>query len=91
MTGTLSGALEARKIPTFPDKLRAEAEGTIEAPEGVMKITHIRIHFDLKIPKGKRSEAERALAVFERGCPVAQTLKGSVQIDYDWEIEELQE
>jgi uncharacterized OsmC-like protein len=53
-----------------------------------MKITRIQLHFDLKIPKGKRDEAERALAVFERGCPVAQTLKGCVQIDYDWEIEE---
>jgi uncharacterized OsmC-like protein len=90
MTGTLSGALEARKIPTFPDKLRANAEGTIEAPEGVMKITHIQLHFELEIPIGKRAEAERALAVFERGCPVAQTLKGCVQIDYDWEIEEVE-
>ncbi|UOQ92174.1 OsmC family protein [Halobacillus shinanisalinarum] len=89
MTGTLSGALEARKIPTSPDKLQAEAQGTIDAPEGVMKITHIQIHFQLEIPKDKRSEAERALSVFERNCPVAQTLKGSVQIDYDWEIKEL--
>ncbi|WP_163529109.1 OsmC family protein [Halobacillus ihumii] len=88
MIGTLSGALEARSIPTYPDKLKADAEGTIEAPEGVMKITHIQIHFHVEIPTGKRTEAERALNVFERNCPVAQTLKGSVQIDYDWEIEE---
>ncbi|MFD2925032.1 OsmC family protein [Halobacillus naozhouensis] len=88
MIGTLSGALEARKIPTYPDKMKADAEGTIEAPGGVMKITHIQIHFQLEIPTGKRPEAERALKVFERNCPVAQTLKDSVQIDYDWEIEE---
>lgn len=88
MTGTLSGALEARHIPTFPDKLSTKAEGTIEAPEGILKITHIQLHFDLEIPKGKRPEAERALSVFERNCPVAQTLKGCVKIEYDWEITE---
>ena len=27
-----------------------------------------------------------ALAVFERGCPVAQTLKGCVEISHAWEI-----
>ncbi len=88
MVGTLSGALEARKIPTSPDKLEADAKGRIEAPEGVMKITAIDIHFDVTIPKGKREEAERALRVFERNCPVAQTLKGSLELTYDWEITE---
>ncbi len=53
-----------------------------------MKVTHIRVRYHLKIPKGKRPEAERALAVFERGCPVAQTLKGCVTIEHGAEIEE---
>lgn len=53
-----------------------------------MKVTHIRVRYYLKIPKGKRAEAERALAVFERGCPVAQTLKGCVTIEHNAEIEE---
>ncbi|WP_093045702.1 OsmC family protein [Thalassobacillus cyri] len=89
MTGTLSGALEARKIPTFPDKLRGSFEGVIEAPDGVLKITKIRCHYQLKIPEGKRDAAERALAVFEQSCPVAQTLKGCVQFEHDWDIEEI--
>ncbi|HEX9533558.1 MAG TPA: OsmC family protein [bacterium] len=88
MTGTLAGALEARGIPSYPDKLRTDAEGTITAPEGVMKVTHIRVRYHLQIPRGKRPEAERALAVFERGCPVAQTLKGCVTIEHSAEIEE---
>ncbi len=73
--------------PSYPDKLRTEAEGTITAPEGVLKVTHIRVRHHLKIPRGKRAEAERALPVFERGCPVAQTLKG-VTIEHDAKIEE---
>ncbi|MBI3998665.1 MAG: OsmC family protein [Armatimonadetes bacterium] len=88
MTGTLAGALEARGISSHPDKLWTEAEGTIMAPEGVMKVTHIRLTYHLKIPAGKRPEAERALAVFESRCPVAQTLKGCVALEHDAVIEE---
>ncbi|WP_083844938.1 OsmC family protein [Paenisporosarcina sp. TG20] len=87
MVGTLSGALEARKIPTSPDKVKANVQGTIEAPEGVLKITKISCHYYLKVPDGKQDAAERALAVFEKGCPVAQTLKGAVEFEHTWDIE----
>ncbi len=53
-----------------------------------MKITKISCHYKLKIPAGKREAAERALNVFERGCPVSQTLKGSIQFEHTWDIEE---
>ncbi|RNF39867.1 OsmC family protein [Planococcus salinus] len=86
MVGTLSGALEARKIPTSPDKVQAKVQGTIEAPEGVLKVTKISCHYQLKVPDGKQAAAERALAVFEQGCPVAQTLKGAIEFDHTWEI-----
>ncbi len=58
------------------------------APDGVMKVTHIKVVFHLKIPAGKRPEAERALSVIERGCPVAQTLKGCVALEHSAQIEE---
>jgi organic hydroperoxide reductase OsmC/OhrA len=54
-----------------------------------MKVTHIRVTYHLKIPIGKRPEADRALAVVERGCPVAQTLKGCVSLEYHAEVEEV--
>lgn len=53
-----------------------------------MRVTAIRVKYHLTIPHGKRDDAERALAVFERGCPVAQTLKGCVAITHEWEIQE---
>jgi len=53
-----------------------------------MKVTAIRVTYHLTIPSGMRQEAERALAVFERGCPIAQTLKGCVAISHAWEIRE---
>ncbi|MGQ0550533.1 MAG: OsmC family protein [Armatimonadota bacterium] len=84
----MAGALEARGIPSHPEKLWTEAEGTITAPEGVMKVSHIRVTYHVKIPAGKRPEAERALSVVERGCPVAQTLKGCVTLEYHSQITE---
>jgi uncharacterized OsmC-like protein len=54
----------------------------------VLKITKIKCRFDIKVPTGKREAAERALSVFDRGCPVAQTLKGCVEFEYQWDIEE---
>jgi organic hydroperoxide reductase OsmC/OhrA len=54
-----------------------------------MKVTHIRVHYHVTIPAGKRAEAERAIAVVERGCPVAQTLKGCVALKYQATIEEV--
>jgi uncharacterized OsmC-like protein len=68
--------------------LWAEAEGTITAPEGVMKVTRITVTYHLKIPAGTRPQAERALAVFETRCPVAQTLKGCVTLEHHAVIEE---
>lgn len=60
----------------------------IEAPDRVMRVTRIDVRYHLKVPRGKREDAERALAVFERGCPVAQTLKGCVAISHAWDITE---
>jgi len=51
-----------------------------------MRVTEIQVTYHLRVPLGKRAEAERAVAVFERGCPVAQTLKGCVGIRHSWHI-----
>lgn len=53
-----------------------------------MKITKISCHYELVIPIGKKNAAERALAVFHRGCPVAQTLAGAVEFEHSWTIHE---
>jgi len=60
----------------------------VEAPEGVMRLTRIRLRYHLKVPPGMQEAALRALAVFERGCPVAQTLKGCVALEHSWEMVE---
>lgn len=89
MTGTLGGALEVRDIPSHPEKLSSDVEGDIEDVDGVMKITRIRVHYDIKIPAGKKAEAERALEVHVRGCPAAMSVKDCIAVEWTADIEEV--
>ena len=41
-----------REIPAPPDKITAAVEGDIEAIDKVLRITRIRVRYDLKVPKG---------------------------------------
>ena len=88
MTGTLAGALEARQIAAYGGSLETEVEGDIEDLDGIMRITNVRIHYRIKIPAGKKEEANRALSVHERGCPAAMTVKGCVDIKWTAELED---
>lgn len=63
-------------------------EGDIEDVDGVLKITALRIRYQLKIPSGTREKAERALAVYAEACPAYQTVKDCVQISWEADIQE---
>ena len=91
MVGTFGRALEARGIPSQPDRLSAEIEGDIVDEGGVMALRAIRIRYRVALPLGKREEAERALRFHERGCPLANTLKGNVEISYTADFTEFNE
>ncbi|MFQ5639611.1 MAG: OsmC family protein [bacterium] len=80
--------LEARGIPSYPDKLHSEVEGDIENIQGTIKITKIRVVYHLKIPSGKRETAERSLALHQDKCPAAVTVKDAIEISWTANIEE---
>ena len=88
MTGTLAGALVARKIPTQPDRLASEVEGIIENVDGKPLITKIKVHYTVKVPKGKREEALRAIEIHEKGCPASQSVQRGIAIEWDGEVKE---
>ncbi len=88
MTGTLAVALAARKIPTHPEKLRSEVDGVIENVDGHPLITKIRVRYQVKVPKGKRAEAERAIEVHEKGCPASQSVQRGIAIEWSGTVEE---
>ncbi len=82
MLGTFGRALESRGIPSQPNRLTAEVEGDIVDEDGVMALRAIRIRYAVKLPPGKLAAAERALRFHERGCPLANTLRGAVAVSY---------
>ena len=88
MTGTLAGALAARKIPTQPDRLASEVEGFIENVDGKPLITRIKVHYAVKVPKGKREDPLRAIEVHEKGCPASQSVQRGIAIEWDGQVEE---
>lgn len=91
MLGTFGRALEARGIPSQPDRLGAAVEGDIVDENGVMALRAIRIRYEVKLPAGKREEAERALRFHERGCPLANTLRGAVAVSYSANFTEIED
>ena len=77
-----------RQIPNHPDKVWSEVEGDIENVDGVMRITRIRVKYHLKIPSGKRPEADRALATHPTKCPAYMSVKDAIDIQLSHEVEE---
>jgi uncharacterized OsmC-like protein len=86
MTGTLAGALAARKIPSQPDRVSSEVEGVIENIDGKPVVTRIRVHYKIRVPRDRRDDARRALDVHEQGCPAAESVKRGIAIEWDAEM-----
>jgi organic hydroperoxide reductase OsmC/OhrA len=83
MAGTLRGALAARGIRLNKDTMRTEVEGLIEKVGAGIRITTIRVHYKLTIPADQRADAERVVAVHDRGCPATQSVSPSIKVEWD--------
>lgn len=81
--------LEARGIPSFPDKLSSEVEGDIENIDGTIVISQIRVKYALKIPRGKKEAADRALSLHQNKCPAAMSVEKSIKVSWTAEVEEV--
>jgi len=84
----LSGALAARGIPTVPNKLTTKVEADIEQAGRIVVLSRVRLQYQLTVPRGKRAEAERALEVHPKGCPVYQSLQRGIQVEWSANIVE---
>ena len=82
MAGTLGGALAARGIPSVPDNLTTDVEADIEQEDRMILLSRVRLTYHVKVPRGKRADAERAVAAGESvqsvraPAPVAAVLAG---------------
>jgi organic hydroperoxide reductase OsmC/OhrA len=68
--------------------LKATVEGDVGAVERVLRITAIRVRYELHIPAGKRDAAERAVATHEQKCPAATSVRGCIPIAITADISE---
>jgi len=89
MMGTLATVLAGRKIPTFGERFRADAEGDIEDVDGVMRIMRIRVRYTLKAPQGKTADAREAMGTYLEKCPGAMSVRGCIAIEDTLDVSEL--
>ena len=62
--------------------------GEVETEDRVLVIKRIRVRYHLKLRPDQREAAERAHAAHQQHCPVARTLRGSVEIATDLHMED---
>jgi organic hydroperoxide reductase OsmC/OhrA len=89
MMGTLARFLAEKKIATPEELYWADVEGDIENVNDVLKITQIRVKYQLKVPKGKLEEARQAFSSYLTSCPAAQSVIGCIHIQDDLIVEEM--
>ena len=62
------------------ENLSADTVGEIEVERKVLVIKRIRQIFHLRADAEDRETIERVLEVYADGCPVARSVKGSIEI-----------
>lgn len=56
---------------------------------GVLRISKIRVRYEIELPEGRREALDRALSAHVANCPVAQTLLPCVEIEWEAEVTEV--
>jgi organic hydroperoxide reductase OsmC/OhrA len=54
--------------------------GEVEADGKVLEIRRIKQPFYLDVPREEREAVERVLSVYADSCPVARSVRGSIEI-----------
>jgi organic hydroperoxide reductase OsmC/OhrA len=88
LTGTFAGALEARGIPATREYLKSDATGEVETEDKVLIIRRIHVLYRLRLPSDKCEAALRAHSVHIGNCPIARSIRGSIAITTELQMEE---
>jgi len=86
MMGTIASVLATRKIRTHSDRLLAKVEGDIENVAGVLKITVIRVHYQLKVSPEEEAGARWAMDNYLEKCPAAMSVTGCIRLEHALEL-----
>ncbi|MGH3144490.1 MAG: OsmC family protein, partial [Rubrobacter sp.] len=82
---TFRGALAARQV-SF-ENLRADTVGEIEVEGKVLVIKRIKQTFHLTAKGRDRETIERVLGVYADSCPVARSVKNSIEITSELDLD----
>jgi len=74
---------------TPKERYWADVEGDVENVNNVLKITQIRVKYNVKVDKGKSNDVKEALKSYITRCPAAQSVIGCIDIRSDAVIDEL--
>ena len=80
--------LEARGIGAGQGLLSSEAVGEIEKDGNVLVVKRIHVTYHLKLAPDQRETAQRVLKFHADFCPVARTIRDSVEITTSVEMED---
>ncbi len=89
MVGTLARLLAEKQIETPAENFWADVQGDIEEVNGVLRITQIRVDYHLKLPDGKKGEANQVLGMYLTRCPAATSVMDCIRIKDQLVFEEL--
>ncbi len=86
------GKVKKAYIEGFPEPIltgvNGGIKGYIENVENKPLITRVHVKYHLKVPQGKKAEAQRAIDHHEQNCAVSQTIRHGITIEFEGEIEE---
>ena len=88
MAGTIGSAMEGRGLRADPEKLEALTEGTLEEVDGKLLLTHVTVNYRIRVPKDKREALDRALQFHGDRCPVSESVKRGITVEWKSEIVE---
>lgn len=90
MTGTLGGALEARRIAAGEGRLAGEGAGEVEVEDGVLVLRRIHVRYELAVEPGTdRAAVERAFEHHPRRCPVYRSISPAIAVTTELQVREL--
>ncbi len=64
----------------------AKVEGDVEAVDGVLRITKIRLKYTFEAAQDLLPKAQRALQVYADMCPAYQSVKDGIDCSWDADI-----
>ncbi|MGD8881958.1 MAG: OsmC family protein [Desulfobacterales bacterium] len=80
--------MEAREIPAGKGRLNSDARGDIEKDGNVLYVRRIHVTYHLKLKPEQQETAEKVHGFHAEKCPVARSLRGSIDITTELKMED---